>query len=54
MNQILSGDYMEITKLSDYTQLSLDRDSSELTFALFAYNKDNDGFEYMTDIVVHT
>ena len=54
LNQILSGDYMEITKLSDYTQLSLDRDSSELTFALFAYNKDNDGFEYMTDIVVHT
>lgn len=54
LNQILSGDYMNITKLSDYTQLSLDRDSSELTFALFAYNKDNYGFEYMSDIVVHT
>ena len=54
LNQILSEDYMKITNLSNYTQLSLDWNNSELTFALFAYDKDKDGFEYMSDIVVHT
>lgn len=54
LNQILSEDYMEITKLSNYTQLLLDWNNSELTFALFAYDKDKNGFEYMSDIVVHT
>ncbi len=54
LNQILSGDYMKITKLRDYTKLSLNWDSSELTFALFAYDKDSEWIEYMSDIVVHT
>lgn len=54
LDKILSGDYIKITKLSDYTQLSLNWNNSELTFALFAYKKDNEWFEYMSDIVVHT
>lgn len=54
LDQILSGDYMKITKLNNYAQLSLNRNDSELTFALFAYDKDGEWIEYMSDIVVHT
>ena len=54
LQKILSGD-INPKKLDDFTNLSLELPlDSELTFALFAYNKDSDGFEYMTDIVVHT
>ena len=54
LSNILSEDKKEITKLRDYTQLSLNWDNSELTFALFAYVKDEEWIEYMSDIVVHT
>ena len=54
LSDIFSENKNQITKLENYTQLSLDWNNSELTFALFAYNKDKNGFEYMSDIVVHT
>lgn len=54
LNNILSNND-KFNNLKDFTNLSLSIDSeSELTFALFAYDNDKDGFEYMSDIVVHT
>lgn len=53
LNNILS-DGKHLTILSNYNSLSLWSSDSELTFALFAYGKDKDNIESMTDIVVHT
>lgn len=53
LDKILSDNNKEFSNLRDFKNLSL-QSSSELTFALFAYDKDSNGFEYMSDIVVHT
>ena len=53
VSKILSDD-KKLVSLGNINKLSLSSDGPELTFALFAYGKDEDDLEYMEDIVVHT